>query len=108
MATQGVDFAHKAEAGMQRYQGTRRTSTYMYIMGGGIIGFILAIITSFKPKLSPYTSPFYAAAEGVFLGGISAMFNYAYPGVVMQAVGLTFGTLVRALGGVRHRRNQGD
>jgi uncharacterized YccA/Bax inhibitor family protein len=97
MASQG--FEAQAEAGIQGMQGMQQVppNIYMYIMGGGIIGFVLAIITTFKPNISPYTSPFYAAAEGVFLGGISAMFNYAYPGVVVQAVGLTFGTLFALL-----------
>jgi len=98
MATQGMA-AQQAEAGIQGMQGMQAAppNVYMYIVGGGIIGFVLAIVTSFKPKVSPYTSPLYAAAEGVFLGGISAMFNYAYPGVVVQAVGLTFGTLFALL-----------
>ena len=95
LALKGVE--PQAEAvGMQGLQQASPNVT-MYIMGGGIIGFILAIVTTFKPKLSPYTSPFYAAAEGVFLGAISALFNYAYPGVVVQAVGLTFGTLFALL-----------
>ncbi len=70
---------------------------YGYIMGGAIVGLILAMITSFKPAVSPYTTPFYAAAEGVFLGGFSAMFEYIYPGIVPMAVTLTFGTLATLL-----------
>jgi len=85
-----------AEAGMAGIQ-QAPPQIYGYIMGGAIVGFILALITTFKPKVSPYTSPLYAAAEGVFLGGISAMFNYAYDGVVIQAVALTFGTLFALL-----------
>ena len=37
----------------------------------GIAGFILAMITIFKPTVAPWTSPVYAAMEGVFLGAIS-------------------------------------
>ncbi len=33
------------------------------------------------------------AGEGVFLGAISALFNAKFPGIVFQAVLLTFGTL---------------
>ena len=62
----------------------------MVAMVSGIIGFILAIVTSFKPVWAPYTTPFYAAFEGVVLGVISAFFEMRYPGIVMQAVGLTF------------------
>ncbi len=65
--------------------------------GGSIAGFILAIITSFRPQAAPYTSPFYAAAEGVALGAISIMIEASYPGIAFQAVGLTFGTLASLL-----------
>src|SRR5207237_5396092 len=68
-----------------------------YVFGGAIAGFILAIITTFAPKASPYTAPLYAAAEGLFLGGISAIFESMYQGIVLQAVGLTIGTLVMLL-----------
>jgi uncharacterized YccA/Bax inhibitor family protein len=70
---------------------------YTYGMIGMIAGLILAMITIFKPAVSPYTSPLYALAEGVFLGGVSAGFEYVYPGVVPQAVALTFGTLATLL-----------
>jgi uncharacterized YccA/Bax inhibitor family protein len=42
---------------------------------------------------APITAPIYALLEGLALGGISAYFEHMYPGVAMQAVGLTFGTL---------------
>ena len=64
-----------------------------FIIGGGIIGFIFALITIFKKEWSMVTAPVYAVAEGLVLGGISAFFEMRYPGIVMQAVGLTFGTL---------------
>lgn len=73
------------------------SSVYPWMIGGVIGGLILALITVFKPKLSPYTAPFYALFEGLFLGGISALMNASYPGIVMQAVGLTFGTLFAML-----------
>jgi uncharacterized YccA/Bax inhibitor family protein len=65
--------------------------------GGAIGGFILAMITIFKKAWSPYTAPIYAALEGLFLGGISAIFEYQYPGIVIQATGLTLGTLASLL-----------
>jgi len=68
-----------------------------WAIGGGIVGFIFAMITIFKPTLAPYTAPIYAVAEGLFLGGISAIANSHYPGIVPQAVGLTFGTLAALL-----------
>ena len=60
---------------------------------GGIAGFIVALITIFKKTLSPFTVPIYAALEGIFLGGISALFEKSYPGIAIQAAGLTIGTL---------------
>lgn len=69
----------------------------MGLWGGLIGGFIMAIVTSFKPTWAPITAPIYAMLEGVFLGAISAYFNTVYPGIAIQAVGLTFGTLFMLL-----------
>jgi uncharacterized YccA/Bax inhibitor family protein len=64
----------------------------------GIAGFVLAMVTIFKPTLAPWTAPIYAAMEGVFLGALSQMielrFGKAYPGIALQAVMLTVGTLM--------------
>ena len=65
--------------------------------GGAIGGLILALVTIFKKTWSPITAPNYAALEGLFLGGISAIFEYQYPGIVIQATGLTLGTLASLL-----------
>lgn len=69
-----------------------------YLFGGIIVGLIAALVIIFKPTWSPYLVPVYALAEGLFLGGISAFFNDAFatkaPGIVMQAVGLTFGVVL--------------
>jgi uncharacterized YccA/Bax inhibitor family protein len=63
-------------------------------MTGGLIGgFVIALVTIFKKEWSPITAPVYALLEGLVLGGISAIFERSYPGVAIQAVGLTFGTL---------------
>lgn len=60
----------------------------------GIIGgLILALVTAFKPQASPWTAPAYALLEGLAVGGISASFEARFPGIAIQAVGLTFGTL---------------
>jgi uncharacterized YccA/Bax inhibitor family protein len=56
-------------------------------------GFVVGMITSFKKEWSPVTAPIYALLEGLVLGGLSAVFDARYPGVGIQAVGLTFGTL---------------
>lgn len=60
---------------------------------GAIGGFITALVTIFKPNASPISAPIYAALEGLFLGGVSAVYNARYEGIVAQAVGLTFGVL---------------
>lgn len=64
-----------------------------WIMIGAIAGFVFALITVFKKTLAPVTAPIYAVCEGIFLGGISSVFEARFPGIVMQAVLLTFGTL---------------
>jgi uncharacterized YccA/Bax inhibitor family protein len=60
---------------------------------GGIGGFIVAMVTIFRKEWSPITAPIYSLLEGLALGGISALFELRYPGIAMQAVGLTFATL---------------
>jgi uncharacterized YccA/Bax inhibitor family protein len=67
------------------------------LMVGAIGGLILAMVTIFKQTWSPITAPLYALFEGLFLGGISALFELRYPGIAIQAVGLTFGTLLAML-----------
>ena len=58
-----------------------------------VVGFILAMVTIFRPTIGHITVPAYAIVEGIFLGGISMLFDAMYPGIVVQAVFLTFGTL---------------
>lgn len=69
------------------------TVAYGLLIAGLIGGFITALVTIFIPKVSPYTAPIYAALEGLVLGAISAVFETTYPGIVIQAVGLTIGVL---------------
>ena len=64
-----------------------------WMIGGVLGGFVVALVTIFKKEWSPVTAPVYALLEGLALGGISAMFELRYPGIAIQAVGLTFGTL---------------
>jgi len=61
---------------------------------GGIGGFIVAIVTIFKKEWAGITAPIYALLEGLVLGGISAMLEARYHGIAIQAVSLTFGTLL--------------
>ncbi len=66
---------------------------FPWIVGGAIGGFIVALITVFKKQWASVTAPLYAILEGLFLGGISAIFEAKYGGIVFQAVVLTFGIL---------------
>jgi uncharacterized YccA/Bax inhibitor family protein len=56
-------------------------------------GLIFGLVTSFKKEWSPVTAPIYALLEGLLLGGLSAVMDLRYPGIGIQAVSLTFGTL---------------
>jgi uncharacterized YccA/Bax inhibitor family protein len=78
-------------------RGEQAGAAQAWVIGGAIVGFILAIVTSFKKTWSPVTAPLYALAEGLFIGGISYIFERQMPGVVSQAVMLTFGTLAALL-----------
>ena len=63
------------------------------MMIGMLGGFVLALVTIFKQHLAKYTVPAYAILQGLALGGISKFFETMYPGIVTQAVMLSFGTL---------------
>lgn len=63
------------------------------LWGSAIGGFVIALIATFAKKTAPITAPLYALVEGVFLGAVSAFFEMSFPGIVTQAVMLTFGTL---------------
>jgi len=71
---------------------------FPWIIGSAIAGLIVAFVTVFKKEWSSYTAPIYGLLEGVVLGGISATYNNVFaktaPGIVMQAVLLTFGAVI--------------
>ncbi|MEP6668248.1 MAG: Bax inhibitor-1/YccA family protein [Chthoniobacter sp.] len=69
----------------------------LWLMGGAIGGLIMAMITIFKKEWAGVTAPVYAVFEGLFIGGISSLFEKQFPGIVIQAVMLTFGTLAALL-----------
>jgi uncharacterized YccA/Bax inhibitor family protein len=64
-----------------------------FVWTGAIGGFVVAMVTIFKKEWAAATAPLYALLQGFLVGGLSAIFELAYPGIVIQAVGLTFGTL---------------
>ena len=69
-----------------------------YLWGGMIGGLILALVIIFKRSWAGFLAPLYGLVEGLFIGAISAIINEAfiesYPGIIMQAVALTFGTAI--------------
>lgn len=78
---------------------TNQQSTMMTLLWVGVIGGLVSVVAiSFKPTLAQYLSPLYGILEGFVLGAISAILNEAfsekYPGLVLQAVGLTFGVAI--------------
>ena len=69
----------------------------VFILLGLVGGLITALVTVFKKTWAPFTVPVYAAFEGLLLGGISATYEARFPGIVINAVALTFGTLAALL-----------
>ena len=82
---------------MQFMQSRELTDVMPWLLVGTFGGFICAMVTIFKKEWSPVTAPLYALLEGLALGGLSAVFELRYPGIAIQAVGLTFGTLFAML-----------
>lgn len=60
-------------------------------IGALILGIVLAIATVFKPQYSAYTAPPYAVTQGIVIGCLSLLMENQFPGIVLQAVGMTFG-----------------
>lgn len=69
-------------------------SVYPLMLIGLIGGLIMALVTVFKKEWSAVTAPVYALLEGLVLGSISAIFEVRFHGIAIQAVSLTFGTLI--------------
>jgi uncharacterized YccA/Bax inhibitor family protein len=68
-----------------------------WTIGGMIASFVLALVLRFKMHWAPFLAPGYALAQGLFLGALSAVFEQRYPGIALQAVLATGGTLVAVL-----------
>ncbi|KAG2447861.1 hypothetical protein HYH02_007317 [Chlamydomonas schloesseri] len=60
--------------------------------GAGIVAALSALVTMFKPQWAAATGLVFSAAQGVAMAGFSLMLEMAYPGIVMNALMLTFGT----------------
>ena len=79
------------------YSAVNPGELYPWLIGSGIAGFIVALITVFKKTAAPITAPISAAIEGILLGMLSAFYEMQFPGLVFQAILLTFGTLFALL-----------
>ena len=88
-AMAGIEAAFAMQVGFK--------AVWPYLLGGLIAGLIFAVITIVSKKAVPFTAPLYALSEGFFLGGISAVFEAKYGGIVIQAVAMTFGVLFALL-----------
>ncbi len=62
-----------------------------------IAAFGVAILTAFKADLARFTAPIYAVLEGLVLGAISAVYEFQFDGIVLQAVLATFGVFLSML-----------
>jgi uncharacterized YccA/Bax inhibitor family protein len=86
-------------AGAVSWQQVRTASAdsnlWVLMLGGGILGgFVVALVTIFVPRVSPFTAPLYAALEGLALGVLSYITEARFQGIVVQAVLLTVGVLI--------------
>jgi uncharacterized YccA/Bax inhibitor family protein len=72
---------------------TNPATAIPWATGGAVVGLIAGLVICFKHTWAPMLAPVYALAEGLFIGGVSASFEARYPGIVIQTVGGTFGTL---------------
>lgn len=67
-------------------------STGLWI-GVMIVGLVLALLTYAKPQIAHITAPLYCAAKGLVLGSVSVMAEARFPGIVTNALVLTFGLM---------------
>src|SRR5687768_6599769 len=82
--------ASTAFAWTQFYKGS---NPMPLMIAGALGGFVVFLILSFKKEWGSFLAPLFAILQGLFVGSASAVYDYSfktsYPGLVMQAVGLT-------------------
>lgn len=81
-----------AGASVTWYMANNGQNPIALTIAGFVIGLVMVIASVFKPQYSQYLAPAYALFEGLFIGGISAIFEVRYPGIVLNAVACTFVT----------------
>ncbi|TVZ55874.1 putative YccA/Bax inhibitor family protein [Lutibacter sp. Hel_I_33_5] len=68
------------------------TDIKWYITIGMFVAIVASLFISFMHHLAKYLLPIYALAKGFFLGGISAYAHKRFPGLPLQAIGVTMAT----------------
>jgi uncharacterized YccA/Bax inhibitor family protein len=74
-----------------------------FMLGAVFCAFVVGFATSFRTSISPVTAPLFALLEGAFLGGFSGWMETLYPGIVLQALILTFCVFIFVLALFRAR-----
>lgn len=77
---------------------TSVSSIQPWVFLGTFVGLGLVIACAFKPLWARFLAPVYAVAQGLFMGAVSHVFEASYPGIVVQAVALTFAVFLAMLG----------
>jgi len=90
-------------AAIWAYANSHPAIIYPAVTAGALGGFIVGIITSFKRTWAAATAPLYAVLEGLFIGGFSLAMEQRFPGLVLQAVLLTFGVMFALLAAYQSR-----
>jgi uncharacterized YccA/Bax inhibitor family protein len=85
------------------YSVTHPAFLYPALMGGAFGGLVIGVVTAFKRTWAPVTSPLYAVLQGLFIGTLSVSLEARFPGIVFQAVCLTFGVAFALLGAYQCR-----
>jgi uncharacterized YccA/Bax inhibitor family protein len=90
-------------AGVWTYSNSHPSAIYPLVMTGAFGGFVVGMVTSFKRDWAPFTAPVYAVLQGLFIGGFSLIMEQRFPGLVLQAVMLTFGVMFALLAAYQSR-----
>jgi uncharacterized YccA/Bax inhibitor family protein len=85
------------------YSATHPAIISSTVMIGALGGFVVGMATSFKRNWAPVTAPIYAVLQGLFIGGLSLVMEQRFPGLVLQAVLLTFGVMFALLAAYQSR-----
>jgi uncharacterized YccA/Bax inhibitor family protein len=74
-----------------------------WLFAAAIGGMVAALVATFKPAWARVLAPVYAVLQGLVVGAISKVYNVAYDGIVLQAVGATLGVFLVMLALYRTR-----